>query len=87
MINPVATRLAGRPWAIAPARLEAIVGSIAAFGSNPGPPSSLQEATRRQDYTVIPGSSPGTGGIAVVPVLGPLVARGDWLTLLLGASE
>jgi signal peptide peptidase SppA len=26
-------------------------------------------------------------GIAVVPVLGPLVARGDWLTSLLGASE
>ena len=26
-------------------------------------------------------------GIAVLPVLGPLVARGDWLTTLLGASE
>lgn len=36
---------------------------------------------------MIPGTSPGTSGIAVVPVLGPLVARGDWLTALLGASE
>ena len=25
--------------------------------------------------------------IAIVPVLGPLVARGDWLTALLGAGE
>ena len=26
-------------------------------------------------------------GIAVVPILGPLVTRGDWLTSLLGASD
>ena len=37
--------------------------------------------TGRQGYTVT------EGGIAVVPVLGPLVTRGDWLTTLLGATE
>ena len=82
-----ATRLAGRPWAIAPGRLEGLLGSALALTPGAELPSWLQEATRRQGYTVIPGSSPGTGGIAIVPVLGPLVARGDWLTLLLGATE
>jgi signal peptide peptidase SppA len=36
--------------------------------------------TRGRGYAVV------DGGIAVVPVLGPLVARGDWLTELFGAS-
>ncbi len=80
-----ATRFAGRPWAIAPGRLEGLLGSAAALTSG-GLPSWQQEATRPRGYNVIPGSSPGTG-IAIVPVLGPLVGRGDWLTTLLGASE
>ena len=80
-----AARLAGRPWAIAPGRMEGLLGSTLTLTSGAGVPSWLQEATRRQGYNVIPGSSPGTG-IAIVPVLGPLVARGDWLTALLGAS-
>ncbi|MFO1152760.1 MAG: S49 family peptidase [Rhodospirillales bacterium] len=82
-----ASRLAGRLWAIAPERLKALVASAAALTAGSDLPSWLQEATRPRGYTVIPGSSPGTSGIAVVPVLGPLVARGDWLTTLLGASE
>ena len=40
-----------------------------------------RRSTGRHGYTVT------ESGIAVVPVLGPLVARGDWLTTLLGASE
>ncbi len=75
-----ATRLAGRPWAIAPGRLEGLLGSTVTLTSGAELPSWLQEATRRQGYNVT------ESGIAIVPVLGPLVARGDWLTALLGAS-
>jgi len=76
-----AARLAGRPWAIAPGRMEGLLGSTLALTAGAGVPSWLQEATRRQDYTVT------ERGIAVIPIVGPLVARGDWLTLLLGAAE
>ena len=82
-----ASRLAGRPWAIAPVRLEGMLAAAAALGPGADLPSWLQNKARPQGYTVITGSSPGTGGIAVVPVLGPLVTRGDWLTALLGATE
>ena len=75
-----ATRLAGRPWAIAPGRMEGLLGSTLTLTSGAELPSWLQEATRRQGYNVT------ESGIAIVPVLGPLVARGDWLTALLGAS-
>ncbi len=73
-----AARITGRPWAIAPGRMEGLLGSVLALMPVP---SWTQEATRRQDYTVT------DSGIGIVPVLGPLVSRGDWLTLLLGASE
>jgi signal peptide peptidase SppA len=76
-----ASRLAGRPWAIAPARLEALLASAAAFTIGSDLPPWLQDASRSPGYTVT------ESGIAVVPVLGPLVARSDWLTVLLGASE
>ncbi len=76
-----AARLAGRPWAIAPGRLEGLLGSALALTPGAELPSWLQEASRRQDYTMT------ESGIAIMPVLGPLVARGDWLTTLLGASE
>jgi len=75
-----ASRIAGRPWAIAPASLEALVASATALASLNDLPSWL-EATRPRDDPV------SEGGIAIVPVLGPLVARSDWLTALLGASE
>ena len=73
-----ASRIAGRPWAIAPARLEALLAS-ATVGSDL--PPWLQDVIRSPGYAVT------ESGVAVVPVLGPLVARGDWLTTLLGASE
>jgi len=77
----VASRLAGRPWAIAPARLDGLLGGIGALSMDAAPPAWLSDLTSRQSYTVT------EAGIAVVPVLGPLVARGDWLTALLGATE
>jgi hypothetical protein len=62
-------RLTSRPLAIAPRALETLlaVGRVAIM-----PEGSA--GTRRRGYAV------ADAGIAVVPVLGPLVARGDWLT-------
>ncbi len=77
----VASRLTGRPWAIAPVRLEALLSGVATLTAGGDLPPWLQEMSRRQDYTAT------ESGIAVVPIVGPLVARGDWLTTLLGATE
>jgi len=77
----VASRLTGRPWAIAPVRLEGLLGGVATLTAGGDLPPWLQEMSRRQDYTVT------ESGIAVIPIVGPLVARGDWLTTLLGATE
>jgi ClpP class serine protease len=76
-----ASRLAGRPWAIAPGRLDALLAGAAALTDGSDLPPWLQEIGRPQGYSVT------ESGIALVPVLGPLIARGDWLTALLGASE
>jgi signal peptide peptidase SppA len=67
--------LTSRPLAIAPRALETL---LAASRVALVPQSS--ETTRGRGYAV------SDAGIAVVPVLGPLVARGDWLTELFGAS-
>ncbi|MBX3516030.1 MAG: S49 family peptidase [Rhodospirillales bacterium] len=80
LTSPAVSRIAGRLWAIAPTRLEALVASATAINGGNDLLSWLQ-AARPRDYAV------SEGGIAVVPVLGPLVSRGDWLTTLLGASE
>lgn len=68
-------RLASRPLAIAPRALETLLaaGRVALVPQSSG-------TTRGRGYAVT------DSGIAVVPVLGPLVARGDWLTELFGAS-
>jgi signal peptide peptidase SppA len=68
-------RLGSRPLAIAPRALEALLaaGHVALAPRNSG-------TTLGRGYAVT------DAGIAVVPVLGPLVARGDWLTELFGAS-
>lgn len=76
-----ARRFAGRLWAIAPARLESLLGGIGTLGIEASSPCWLPEPVGRSGYTVT------ESGIAVVPVLGPLVSRGDWLTALFGASE
>ena len=77
----VASRLTGRPWAIAPVRLEGLLGGVATLTAGGDLPPWLQEMSRRQDYTVT------ESGIAVIPIVGPIVTRGDWLTTLLGATE
>jgi signal peptide peptidase SppA len=68
-------RFTSQPMAIAPRALEAMLAAghvdLAAQTSKP---------KRARNYAVT------DAGIAVVPVLGPLVARGDWLTELFGAS-
>jgi signal peptide peptidase SppA len=61
--------------AIAPRALEALLatGHVALAPQSSG-------TTRGRNYAVT------DAGIAVVPVMGPLFARGDWLTELFGAS-
>jgi len=74
------TRLGGRPLAIAPRALDGLLAAgpmldarLAAFPTGDAPPVASHTVT--------------DAGIAVVPILGPLVTRGDWLTSLLGASD
>src|SRR5512134_1278516 len=76
-----ASRLASRAWAMAPARVEGLLASAAALSTGADVPPWLQDTTGSPGYRVT------ESGVAVLPVLGPLVARGDWLTTLLGASE
>jgi ClpP class serine protease len=79
-LNPLLTRLGGRPLAIAPRALDGLLAAgpmldtrpamLPARNASPGASHVLTEA-----------------GIAVVPIVGPLVTRGDWLTSLLGAND
>jgi hypothetical protein len=68
-------RLGSRPLAIAPRALEALLAA-----------GHVALAPRSSGTTLGRGYAVTDAGIAVVPVLGPLVARGDWLTELFGAS-
>jgi signal peptide peptidase SppA len=74
-IEAALLRLASRPLAIAPRALETL---LAASRVALAPHSGAVSPGRGYAVT--------DSGIAVVPVLGPLVARGDWLTELFGAS-
>ncbi|MFZ5792102.1 MAG: S49 family peptidase [Pseudomonadota bacterium] len=67
-----AARLAGRPLAFARDRLAALL-AFHADEAWSGPRRDVAS------YAVV------DGGIAIVPVLGPLVARNDWLSALFGA--
>lgn len=71
---PALARLAGRPLALAPRALDGLLAT--AFAPDWRPAPALPSGYVMTD-----------GGIAVVPVLGPLVTRGDWLTALLGATD
>lgn len=68
-------RLAARPLAIAPHALETLLAA-----------SRVALAPHSGAVSLGRGYAVTDAGIAVVPVLGPLVARGDWLTELFGAS-
>lgn len=79
MINLVLPRLAGRPLAMAPRQLDALLamtvdGNAAALALD-----RTRDAAREYEVT--------EGGIAVVPVIGPVVARHDWLSTLFGAAS
>jgi signal peptide peptidase SppA len=74
-IEAALLRLTSRPLAIASRALETLLAASRVALAPPG-----EIATRGRGYAVT------DAGIAVVPVLGPLVARGDWLTELFGAS-
>jgi signal peptide peptidase SppA len=74
-IEAALLRLTSRPLAIAPRALETL---LAAGRVALAPHSGAVSPGRGYAVT--------DADIAVVPVLGPLVARGDWLTELFGAS-
>ena len=79
MIAALLSRLAGRPMALAPRALE---GLLALDPQARGPlPAMWDEDPDSAGHSVT------ADGIAVVPVLGPLLTRGDWLTSLLGATD
>ncbi len=77
-IAPLAERLAGRPLALGRAALSALCrnGPVEA-----GPAGFPPKAAPDPGYTV------SGDGIAVVPILGPMLARGDWLTAALGLTD
>ncbi|HRW16410.1 MAG: S49 family peptidase [Amaricoccus sp.] len=79
MHSPLLTRLAGRPLALGTRALD---GLLALSPEARGP--MLRIGSEDRDTA---GYAVTDGGIAVVPVLGPLLTRGDWLTSLLGATD
>lgn len=79
-LNPLLTRLGGRPLAIAPRALDGLLAA--------GPMLDTRQAMLpARDAPPVASHSVTGPGIAVVPILGPLVTRGDWLTGFLGASD
>jgi signal peptide peptidase SppA len=82
-MNPqtlAAARLAGRPLAIAPARLDGLLASLPALADMGG------RVAMPAPNASPPSPSVTEAGIAVIPIMGPLVARGDWLAALFGAQ-
>ena len=79
MNNPLLARLSGRPLAIAPRALDGLLAV--------GPMLDARSALPARDAPPVTSHAVTDVGIAVVPILGPLVMRGDWLTSLLGASD
>lgn len=80
--HPLLSRLGDRPLAIAPRALD---GLLAAGPSLDARPNML---LARDALPAMKASYAVTdAGIAVVPILGPLMTRGDWLTTFLGASD
>lgn len=73
------SRLAGRPLAIAPRRLDALLASAGSSDAGARVPGRERDAARGYAVT--------DAGIAIVSVVGPLVARHDWLSSLFGASS
>jgi signal peptide peptidase SppA len=80
MLNPLLARLSGRPLAIAPRALDRLL--------DPRPMLDARQAVfAARDAPPVASHAVTDAGIAVVPILGPLVTRSDWLTSFLGASD
>lgn len=75
------TRLGGRPLAIAPRALDGLLAADLSIDVRSAIMPVIRDADPARGFTVT------DSGIAVVPVLGPLVSRGDWLSALFGASD
>ena len=78
-VNMIAARFAGRPLAIAPRALEPLLAAK----------SVLDKTSATSVKTDAPANAPrryalADHGIAVVPIVGPLLSRGDWLTEMFG---
>jgi len=80
-IPTLAERLAGRPLALAAPALSALCRSGASETAPVAGAGLTASAAPGPGYAV------NGDGIAVVPVFGPMVARGDWLTALLGIAD
>ena len=72
-------RLAGRPLALAPRQLDALLATAVDGNAAALALDRTRDAARAYEVT--------EGGIAVVPVIGPLVARHDWMSSLFGATS
>lgn len=81
----VASRIFGTPLLIEPHKLEAILGAIGPRMGVDMPPAKIEarnapsEAERRP-YRLI-------NGTAVIPIMGTLVSRGDWMDALSGVTS
>jgi ClpP class serine protease len=82
-LHPVLARLAGRPLAIAPRALDGLLAASQPVQARPAALPILREAEPMTSR----GYSVAESGVAVVPIIGPLVARGDWLSMLVGAPS
>ena len=80
---PALARLSGRPLAIAPRALDGLLAADLSIDARSG----IMPILRDVDPAASRGFTMTDSGIAVVPVLGPLVSRGDWLTALFGATD
>ena len=80
--HPALARLAGRPLALAPRAVDTLIAAGRSFDARAAvPPVGAEARHGVQGFTLT------DSGIAVVPVVGPLVSRGDWLTDLFGAGD
>jgi ClpP class serine protease len=82
-LHPVFARLAGRPLAIAPRALDGLLAASQPVQARPAALPILREAEPMAPR----GYSVTESGVAVVSIVGPLVTRGDWLSMLLGAPS
>ena len=72
-VNMIAARFAGRPLAIAPRALEPLLAAKPLLET-----TSAASVRMEASGNAPPGYVLADGGIAVVPIIGPLLSRGDW---------